>query len=320
MRKNIDSVPATRQRSHNEADSNPDEVLKKAEGDILANEERDQIKVELSEWLGEQEIRIKKRLAGFDIGEEETEKLIKQIRKDISTELRMMGSNFEAMQAKIREKLPEINASPDISSEQKSAAGWLAVASRLAFNKMIRRKLRGETSDQENSMLGLISGLIDKNVLGHHDPLAEEIHLSIFNDLKLADYQKVIDHEITHFAFNKKVPQAAYLRLRGANEIKNSKDRTVLSMAFQFSNVLLAINESAAHLVEGRTPDFTKYADQMPTRMFAEVYAAIKNKLADVSKSDYDRFLLDIYDTTANKWREDISFEEIAAIIIDLKK
>lgn len=306
--------------SHGGADIDPDEVFQKAKMDILADEERDRIKDTLGEWLGEEEIRIKERLAGFGIGADEAEKVIGQIKKDLSTELRVMGVKFELMREKIKEKLPAIKANPEVTDEQKVAIDLLAQLSRLAFTRMIGRKLRGEASGQEIIMLSLLSGLNDKYALAHHDPFTEEIHLSIFNESKLSDYQKSIDHELTHFAFNKKVPQAAGLRVRGQLEVVRSKDRTILSMPLQFSSVLLAINESAAYLVGGRIPSFETYADVMPPRMFSDIYAALKKKLADVPRADYDRVLLGIYESTAAKWCEDMKLEDITKIVLDLKK
>jgi hypothetical protein len=307
-------------QSEEEEAAAAEEIFKNAEIDVLANEELKVIQEEFQVFLKEYKEKIAERLGSYQIDPQEAEGIVKNIERGLAEQLRMIAGNFNNFKQLVIEALPRIKASSEITDEQKIVTDWIAVASRLAITKIISRKIKGELTDQDEMVLGLMGGLVDGGTMGHHDQLSGEINLRIFNKSTLEDYKKIIDHELTHYCFRALFPDYAQLRLIGVKETLKDPELAQYSTRLPFSNLLLAINESAAHLIGDQTPDFKGYSKHMlPEELFTEIFNALKERVKDLDKSEYDKTLSGIYLAVAEKWSDDLELKDIEEIVEAVK-
>ena len=147
--------------------------------------------------------------------------------------------------------------------------------------------------------------------------LSEDISFSIFNGDKLDDYNGYLNHELTHFGLNQAVGQAAGRIVTGAKDkISNPKE---FSVPFAFSSLLIAIDESAAHLAGKQNPNYSMYVEKIPQRTFAMIFESMKSAIKNMDMTERDHFFVSLYEWVAGLWRDDFTIEDIARCIVEIK-
>lgn len=298
-----------------------DKFFEEVARDIEADEEKGELMEVVGAWLDGQKKEAKERLGRIkgipDYKEEDIDDLFEKISKHFLGEIRFAVSNFDEIKKKISQKRKGIKVD-EKSEEVVSMMLWLESCSKLSLFKLLKRKFSGDLSEQDNLALNIL-GLIEYGgTLGTHDGISHEIELSLFTGASLDDYKGTIDHELTHHVLNLVVPNATIERISSHIKLGNPETRNFAKQMF-FSDLMLSINESAAYIIEGRVPPFETYNDKIATVVFKKVYETIKDLSRDMTPQEKDDFFVKLYAKIASLWREDMTVEDVSAIVVRLK-
>jgi len=297
-------------------DINPDEIFRKAGIEIQENEVRAEIIQIVEQWFAEKESQFKEKLTGFGMSEKDINLKLSVTKSILFNELRTIGQSF----SDIKKKLPEIKDQLKKTADVESVYSWLEVSSPLALLILFKRKLTGDINEQDRKILAIIDHLIHNQVKGSYNSITEELTISFFNDSPFEDWNKTLTHELTHCGLSHAVPEATDISFNQSLKARTTENNRTNQVAINsYLRLLLAIDESAAHLAEGRSPSYKSYANKISPRTFAMIYEALKNITDGKDKKEADQIFVKIYKEITSRWHEDITLEEVAGMIIDIK-
>ena len=308
-------------KKRDEENIDANEIFKQVEEGIEANKERDELIEVVGTWIEDQKKQAKERFSKIkglsSYQEGMVDDIFEKISKNFLQEIRFAALNFGEIKKKISQKRKEIKVD-EKSEEILTMMKWLEDCSELSLFKLLKRKFLRELSEQDALALNILSIIERGGTLGMHNSLSQEIQLSLFNDASFDDYKGTIDHELTHHILNLVVPDATIERASSSIKPDNPEPKNLAKRMF-YSELLLGINESSAYIVEGRIPPFEFYKDKMVPKVFEKVYQTLKDLSIDMTPQERDIFFVRIYAKIASLWRNDMTTEDVAVIIIKLK-
>lgn len=318
---NIDKYSNSDASNNFEENIDVDKFFEEAARDIEANKERDELIEVVGTWIENQKKQAKERFSKIkglsSYQEEMVDDIFEKISKNFLQEIRFAALNFEEIKKKISQKRKEIKVD-EKSEEILTMMKWLEDCSELSLFKLLKRKFLRELSEQDALALNILSIIERGRTLGMHNSLSQEIKLALFNDASFDDYKGTIDHELTHHILNLVVPDATLNRVSSSIKPGNPETKNLAKRMF-YGELLLGINESSAYIVEGRIPPFEFYKDKMVPKVFEKVYQTLKDLSTDMTPPERDDFFVRIYAKIASLWRDDMTAEDVSAIIVRLK-
>lgn len=182
---------------------------------------------------------------------------------------------------------------------------------------LLNRKLEGKITSEEKKILDIFSDVNSGGAAGRCDPFSGEIEIYLLNSSNLQGCMAMLMHEFTHKGLSNLEPKEVGKRkismmLREPPKEKKSKI---------FWGVLLAVDESLANRVQKYytptrgEPPYDKYKNKIDPEIFKEFYTCIDAAAAGKSIEQFDNFAAHTYVFFANKWKKDLSPEDIQKAI-----
>lgn len=310
------------EENQGEVEVDVDRVFWKAGLEIEAGLERDKLIKETEEWFESQKERARNRFLRFGedltVRPEEIDQIIDAMKKRFVLNIKNAAVDFEDFKKRLEEKRKSATRTDEEAQAVYSLTEWIQKASSLALYRIIDRKLKGELLDQEETIFDLMEIVDKRGKKGEYDGLTHEIDLSLFNRCSLKEYEKTLDHELTHHAMNLALPEAMGMRIKATQEFYESQGKEV--SRYYFIDFLGSIDESVAHIVEGRTPDFEAYGKKITPSLFKKIYEIIKKKIETVPEDQRDQYFVSIYQKVGARWREGMTKDEVFEVIFGFQK
>jgi len=296
-------------------DENIDDFFDKVGLELNDNEKTRELAKELegvfSDWLSSQAEKVKERIKNFGLSEQDGENLIKQIGNYLSEDIRAAMHGFDQFKTELRKIQDKLKDSPEIEA----SVEFVANMTKSQLLDLLIRKLKGEITEEEKYILMLLDVIKHRGQGGSYNLAFDDINFSLFNNKDLKVYSKYLSHELTHYGLNHAVEEAVQMRARGALDLKSNPGQT--SVPFAFSGMLTAIDESAAHLAEGRTPDYNSYAEKVHPRIFQQFFEAMKEAIKNLDEKQKDQFFIEIYREAVGSWQEDMDWAGFSKIAVE---
>jgi len=275
------------------------------------------IKGAISEWKDRATEGLKERSSHFDISQDDVEQIMNDISMGFTSQINEIKTGSEKIEELKSGARPILEKVKDAGLREKLEASVNALSERTMLD-LLSRKLEGNISKDEKNLLNILSHVESESALGSHDPLLpEKIRMNILNTNSLNDYITTLQHEFTHLALQKVVPEAGARTTReiigpGGTENENTK---ALRM---YDSLLLAINESIAHRAawfqgEERRPDIQAYRNKISPKLFREIFQQIDHMATDKTSEEFDRKAVEIYKTFAEKDKEDMTMSDVSS-------
>jgi hypothetical protein len=300
--------------------------------EILETTEKEiRLRATLEKWTEETGTNLRQRAEHFGLGES----VVNEIQKDIKESFQK--DFYAVITQEGIEKLKEAS-SKTISNltNKENKSGLQTLLEKLSKKDIIdllNRKLEGEVAPEEKEMLDIFSYVEKGERLGVHDPTSGKIEISLLNSKNLEEYTCTLMHEFTHKALSGLVPETTKeeIKVGGMKALARSlgleKKRGEMTANENaqdlFFQTLIAINESLAHRVEEyygakHEPQYAAYRNKTHPGLFEKVYAQIDAAATGRSLAEFDHFAAHIYSVFANKWRGNLSQEDLKKAVISV--
>lgn len=280
----------------------------------------------LEKWVGETDAELRQRAEHFGLEESVVKEIRDNLERSFQKDLTIIATPESIKELKEASSETIANLSDkENKSELKSLLDQLSEKDIL---DLLNRKLEGEVTPEEKTILDIFSYVKKGEKLGIHDPLSGKIEVSLLNSKSLKEYTRTLMHEFTHKALSSLTPETTKQQIgagmtRASEEFqgveKTRKEMTTTEKAQDlFFKNLLAINESLAHRVEEyygakHEPQYIAYRNKnkIPPGLFERIYSRIDTAAAGKSLKKFDHFAAHIYSFFANKWDENLSQKDL---------
>lgn len=271
-----------------------------------------EIKNMLSDWVEKVSPEVANRLGHFGIDQTKTSRLMSKIMHSFRQEISEISNPEEVENIKEKTKKLLRTSDEETITQMQSNIDQLSDVTLL---DLIKRKLTGNINVEEKTLLSIL-GIAKTGgfgIRGTHDPLlGGEIKMVLLSPESLDNYLSILQHELTHYGLNKKVPQALNIRIAGKiNRASGNSNPNINN----FVGVLSAIDESAAFRAQAYfgtkvNPSYEAYANQISPEMFKLVHEIIVNLGEGKTLDQFDTAIINIYSTFALRYSQDLTQEQ----------
>lgn len=282
-------------------------------------ETKERIRNVLKAWEETMQLQLRERTEHFGLGHAEADTVLNRLMSAFQRDLAFVGSS-----SVVEELRAKALAAVDKIPEAKGLRSTIEILSPLKLLSLIERKLGGEVTPEEKTLLEVLFFIEHEGATATHDPLTGRIEIQLLSPLSLQEYGGSLVHEFTHYGLNRVFPEAGERQIsKRLKALRTSKETTSQNASELFLSVERAFGEAAAHRAScfagvTQEPNYEAYRNLIPPTLFRAIYPHVDKLAAGRSLAEFDAAVIYLYRFLTASWHPQLSETDVQKAVADL--